>query len=59
MAMSIAQIGCVFPFFTQPTFDYLCGVPLESIVIMDEDIPSYEARTLIESVGSNCITSCS
>ena len=51
MAMGIAQIGTVFPFFSKSTYDYLCGVPIASIHIYEDEVPNYEVRALIENVS--------
>ena len=50
MAMAIVQGNCGFPFFAKSTYDYLCDVPIGSIDVDEAEVPSYEARTLIEKV---------
>lgn len=50
MAMSLAQGGSGFPFFSPCVFKYLCGVDISSIPIQHNQVPDPDAMELLEKV---------
>ena len=50
MAMGITQGGSGFRFMATCLYSYLCGTSLSTIMIPDEEVPSYEVKRLIEQV---------
>ncbi len=48
--MGITQGGSSFQFMATCLYSYLCGSSLSTIVIPDEEVPSYEVRRLIQQV---------
>ena len=52
MALSLLNGGSGFPFLAESTYEYLCGVPLSSVTVLDNEIPSYEVKELLDKVSS-------
>ena len=50
MALSLLHGGSGFPFLAKSTYDYLCGLPLSSITVTNDEVPNYEARALLDKV---------
>ena len=53
MAMALVHANIGFPFLAKSIYDYLCGVPLGSIHICEDEVPNYEVRTLLQKVSCN------
>ena len=54
MALSLLHGGSGFPFLAKSTYDYLCGLPLSSITIVNDEVPSCEARALLDKACMFC-----
>lgn len=50
MAMSLAQDGSGFPYFSPSVYLYLCGLSPTAINVTVDDVPDYEVRGIIQQV---------
>ena len=50
MAISVVQDGSGFALLAPPVFQYICGMDIGRISILNEDIPDYEVKKFIEEV---------
>ena len=50
MAMTIVNCGSGYLFFAPSVYAYLCGSPLDTLEIGDDEIPNYETKKMIEKV---------
>ena len=50
MVLSLVHGGSGFPFLAKSTYEYLCGLPLSSITVANDEVPSYEVKALLDKV---------